>query len=113
MLAPMSRRWLSRPKTLLVFTASVIALYLIFIHGPSSRYPAPWSNSPGHPDKHVTTPQTDVDDTQRKPDGSSNEDWEASEGEPGDYSSEDGGSVKNKEDLVREQFEREYEELGE
>ena len=113
MLAPMSRRWLSRPKTLLVFTASVIALYLIFIHGPSSRYPAPWTNGAGHSNEHVVAPQAGVDDPQRNPDGSPDEDWEASEGEPGDYASEDGVSIKNKEDIAREQFQREYEELGE
>lgn len=114
MLTPMSRRWLSRPRTLLLFAVSVATLYLLLIHGTGSRYPAAWSG--GHSGQHAVPPSSggaagSADDLQ---DGSE-EAWDAEEGEPegaDEGLSEDELSVKNKEDQIKAQFEAEYEELG-
>ena len=119
MLAPISRRWLLRPKTLLLFALSVASLYFLLIHGSVSRFPAAWtgdSGGKGRPETSSSTSQSTDDVGGVTTDNSGDLATENFDGvvtdDVGDEVVDNSPSVKNKEDQIKEQFEKEYEELG-
>ncbi|RYP83005.1 hypothetical protein DL769_001474 [Monosporascus sp. CRB-8-3] len=119
MLAPMSRRWLLRPKILLLFALSAASLYFFLVHGSVSRYPATWTGDGGgngRPGTSSGTSQSTDGTGGVATDNSGDLATGNSVGVVIDDAEDDvvdnSPSVKNKEDEIKEQFEKEYEELG-
>lgn len=118
MLAP-SRRWLSRPKTLLLFALCAAGLYFFLVNGSNGRYPGAWTAGSGgknHPESSPSKPEppTGVVEGPKTDDAPEI----STENPPADgpeepVSEEDNSpSIKNKEDEIKEEYEKEYEELG-
>lgn len=122
MLAP-SRRWLSRPKTLLFFALCAAALYFFLINGSNGRYPGAWSAGSGgknHPESSPPTheqpveqPVDVVEDAKTDDSPEISTENPSADGSQETVSEEDNSpSLKNKDDELREEYEKEFAELG-
>ncbi len=125
MLAP-SRRWLSRPRTLLFFSLCVAGLYFFLVNGSSSQYSGAWtadnegkeqpasSNLSPQPndDGEVVKPDSPEIATQTPPQIATDESPDVATNDPEEAHVDKSPSVKNKEDQIKEEYEREYEKLG-
>ncbi|KAI1500823.1 hypothetical protein F5X99DRAFT_385092 [Biscogniauxia marginata] len=105
MLAVQPRRWLSRPKGLLVFAITAATLYWFLLHGAVGTRVSVWTDEPDAPQ------DLPVDASQDRPSESSQDDQAAEEAKKS--AEEEMKELEGqRQEALRQQFRMEHEQLG-
>ncbi|KAK7755764.1 hypothetical protein SLS62_002377 [Diatrype stigma] len=107
------------PKTLLLFALCAAGLYFFLVNGSNGRYPGAWTAGSGGKNRPESPPPTHEQPADVVEDTTTDETPEIPTDDPPAGGSEEtvseednSPSVKNKDDEIKEEYEKEYEELG-